>query len=313
MKLTIVFTVLLLTFSTSTFAQTRKPSAPRLSVASRDFTVTITAGAAARLTSGNANGGSVTFVDGAGIGTGVRGGFNFGGTASTDVKLIKFSNSYSAPSLSMQTGAGADSLGAFHSGTASYGAAGATSTLEIAIVGASGGRITLGGGTIGFASASATGITTLDGNRDVGVTRKAANVLRITGASDTGAGSLVLGSSTVGSVGASGVCVLAIGNGTAPTSSPVDTSQIYAADWNGAGTSAIHLRNEEGHIIKMCSQAVAALTNNIGSGGTTDVVADYSDLAVYATDAAAIKNNLYQLARKIAQVTDALRTNGLLR
>lgn len=141
--------------------------------------LTITAGNAARLTSGNANGGSVVLVDGTGIGTGARGGFAFGGTSSSDAKLTIFSNGYSAPSFSLQTGAGVDSLGAFHSGTASYGAAGGTGALEIAIVGASGGRITVGGGAIGFASASATGIATLDGNRDTEFTRAAAKVMAL--------------------------------------------------------------------------------------------------------------------------------------
>lgn len=139
--------------------------------------VTVRAGNAARLTSGNPNGGPVIFIDGTGLGTGVRGGFAFGGTSSSDAKLTIFSNGYSAPSFSLQTGAGADSLGAFHSGTASYGAAGGTGALEIAIVGASGGRITVGGGAIGFASASATGIVTLDGNRDTEFTRAAARVM----------------------------------------------------------------------------------------------------------------------------------------
>lgn len=56
----------------------------------------------------------------------------------------------------------------------------------------------------------------------------------------------------------------------------------------------------------------AALTNNVTSGGTTNTVADYADLSVYANDAAAIRNNLYQLARKLKIVDDALRTYGLL-
>lgn len=275
--------------------------------------LTLRAGAGARLTSGNANGGPLIFIDGAGVGTGVRGGFNFGGTLSTDAKLTIFSNAYSAPSLSLQNGAGSDSLGSFHSGTASYGTGGSGGLLEGVFVGASGGRWTLAGGVYGFASTSANGITTLDGNRDVGIARKAANVLRITGASDSGAGSLIIGSSSVGSIGSSGVAVLAIGNGTAPGSSPADTGQIYAADWNGAGTSAIHIRNEEGHIIKICSQAVAAFTNNITSGGTNDQADNWTDLTTYATDAAAIRNAIFQLSRKLAEVVTAQRTNGLFR
>jgi hypothetical protein len=59
-------------------------------------------------------------------------------------------------------------------------------------------------------------------------------------------------------------------------------------------------------------QTSASLTNNVTSGGTTDTIANYTDLTVYANDAAAIRNNMYQLARKIKEIGDALRTYGLL-
>ena len=196
------------------------------------------------------------------------GNVNIGGVTSSDVRLTKFSNSYSAPSISLQGGAGADTLGAFHSGTASYGAGGAAGTLEIAIVGASGGRITLGAGTVGFANAGASGISTLDGNRDVGITRKAANVLRITGASDTGAGSLVIGSSTVGSIGTSGVSVMAIANGTAPTSSPADEFQLYSAD-SAAGDANAFARNEAGEINRLTGLAAR---NSSSFAKTSDTI-----------------------------------------
>lgn len=56
----------------------------------------------------------------------------------------------------------------------------------------------------------------------------------------------------------------------------------------------------------------AALTNNVTVGGTTNTIANYTDLVIYANDAATIRNNLYQLARKLKIVDDALRTYGLL-
>lgn len=56
----------------------------------------------------------------------------------------------------------------------------------------------------------------------------------------------------------------------------------------------------------------ANLTNNVTAGGTDDTIADFSNLTVYATDAAAIRNDIYQLSRKLKQVNDALRTYGLL-
>jgi hypothetical protein len=56
----------------------------------------------------------------------------------------------------------------------------------------------------------------------------------------------------------------------------------------------------------------ANLTNNVTSGGTDDIIANYTDLTTYATDAAAIRNNIYQLARKLKITHDALRAFGLL-
>lgn len=56
----------------------------------------------------------------------------------------------------------------------------------------------------------------------------------------------------------------------------------------------------------------ADLTNNVTIGGTDNTIADFTDLATYATDAATIRNDIYQLARKLKQVNDALRLYGLL-
>lgn len=56
----------------------------------------------------------------------------------------------------------------------------------------------------------------------------------------------------------------------------------------------------------------ANLTNNVTSGGTNDVIDNWTDLTTYSTDAAAIRNAVYQLARKLKQVNDGLRTLGLL-
>lgn len=61
--------------------------------------------------------------------------------------------------------------------------------------------------------------------------------------SATYTGNFLVGNSAL--VGTSGVGVLALGNGTVPTTSPADTSQIYSADINGtAGQAGAHLRNE---------------------------------------------------------------------
>jgi hypothetical protein len=55
----------------------------------------------------------------------------------------------------------------------------------------------------------------------------------------------------------------------------------------------------------------ANLTNNMTSGGTTDQVDTWTNLTTYSTDAAAIRNAVYQLARKLKQLNDGLRTLGL--
>lgn len=55
----------------------------------------------------------------------------------------------------------------------------------------------------------------------------------------------------------------------------------------------------------------ANLTNNVTAGGTTDTIANYTDLVTYANDAAAIRNDIYQLSRKLQQVNDGLRLYGL--
>ena len=56
----------------------------------------------------------------------------------------------------------------------------------------------------------------------------------------------------------------------------------------------------------------ADLTNNVTSGGTDNTIANFTDLTTYANDAATIRNDIYQLARKLKQVNDALRLYGLL-
>ncbi len=55
----------------------------------------------------------------------------------------------------------------------------------------------------------------------------------------------------------------------------------------------------------------ANLTNNVTSGGTTDQIDDFTNLTTYATDAAAIRNAIYQLARKVKQLNDGVRLLGL--
>jgi hypothetical protein len=56
----------------------------------------------------------------------------------------------------------------------------------------------------------------------------------------------------------------------------------------------------------------ATLANNVTPGGTDDQIDDFTNLTTYATDAAAIRNDIYQLARALRQHDVALRAYGLL-
>jgi len=56
----------------------------------------------------------------------------------------------------------------------------------------------------------------------------------------------------------------------------------------------------------------ATLTNNVTAGGSANTLANYTDLTVYANDAATIRNDIYQLGQTLKTVVDALRLYGLL-
>jgi hypothetical protein len=103
------------------------------------------------------------------------------------------------------------------------------------------------------------GTGSADGSPDTTIVRKAAAVVRAAGVG-TAAGSVLIGTNS-GSIGTSGVSVLAMEIGTAPSSSPANEFQMYSLDWNGAGTAAAHFRNEEGHIIKLARVATYTPTN----------------------------------------------------
>ncbi len=85
---------------------------------------------------------------------------------------------------------------------------------------------------------------------------------------------------------------------------------LFAVSRNG-GTSKIGFFSTAAVTPVVQQTSGANLTNNVTAGGTDDTIADYSSLTVYATDAAAIRNDIYQLARKVKQINDGLRTYGL--
>lgn len=59
-------------------------------------------------------------------------------------------------------------------------------------------------------------------------------------------------------------------------------------------------------------QLQGALTNNVTSGGVLGTIADFTDLTVYANDAATIRNDIYQLALALSGVITGLRNYGIL-
>lgn len=97
----------------------------------------------------------------------------------------------------------------------------------------------------------------------------------------------------------------------------VPSGQTYLLFADGSGNESMRLGASSaigflGAAAVVRQTSGANLTNNVTSGGTNDTIADFTDLTTYSNSAAAIRNNIYQLARKLKQVNDALRTYGLL-
>ncbi len=55
-----------------------------------------------------------------------------------------------------------------------------------------------------------------------------------------------------------------------------------------------------------------AITNNVTNGGILGTIANFTDLTIYANDANAIRNDIYQISAKLKIIDDALRLYGLL-
>ncbi len=115
--------------------------------------------------------------------------------------------------------------------------------------------------------------------------------------------------------GTSAAKVLAMGEGTAPTTSPANAVQMWSADQNGAGTNTLYMRNEAGQAAPLAHQAPltnlltnsqwmamsgSGLTQGVAVGRTTDfnvsniytdadgsTFADWAGTALTITDAGA--------------------------
>ena len=103
---------------------------------------------------------------------------------------------------------------------------------------------------------------------DVGLLRSGTNTIRLNnGVANTGAGNLLIGTSA-GAIGTSGAGVLAMALSTAPTSSPADVAQLWAADMQGtAGNHGFHMRNE----INTASLIVPGVRYKTDTGDPTDL------------------------------------------
>ena len=138
--------------------------------------VTITAGAAARLTSGNANGGNVVLIGGSGIGTGTTGIVAIGGATSSFPGLNYFTNSFSVPGLGIikaNTTADNQSLHVGAIGVSQTATSDTSNT--IALVAASG-NITVGsGGSFSISSSANSALSGLNGGDTILRRRAAAN------------------------------------------------------------------------------------------------------------------------------------------
>jgi hypothetical protein len=92
---------------------------------------------------------------------------------------------------------------------------------------------------------------------------------------------------------------LAIGNGTAPSTSPVDQHQYYSADIV-AGNAAPHFRTEDGNTIKLYQTAganQALVVDNTGGTAAFECV----DVGA-AFDQSKLNNNFASLIREVSEI-----------
>lgn len=105
------------------------------------------------------------------------------------------------------------------------------------------------------------------------------------------------------------------------TSTPTATSLTFADAWNivvntATGTQIATSTTQKlgfwGKAPVVQQTFGATITNNVTAGGTANQLDNFTSLTVYATDAAAIRNDIYQLGQSLKTVVDALRLTGIL-
>jgi hypothetical protein len=146
-----------------------------------------------------------------------------------------------------------------------------------------------------------------------GALTSAATGITIGGASQTGA--ILIGQSsgtqTVNISTTSGIKTVNIANGAG--SSSVTTVNIAN---NSSAIRVVNMLPATGKFGIFNATAVVQqsvntiLVNNVTSGGTLSTIANYTDLNVYANDAAAIRNNFFRLTEKVLKLETALRNYG---
>jgi hypothetical protein len=128
---------------------------------------------------------------------------------------------------------------------------------------------------------------------------------------------LVLGSG--GAVGTNGYGVLAFGPSSVPTTSPVDTIQLYTQDMDGeAGSRALLIKDERSNVMELGSTAAAiqlrlekgTLDLRLYSSGTGGVVGTYSSHAFYVVQNAVTRMNFRTDGFIELWLNGAMRTIG---
>ncbi len=143
----------------------------------------------------------------------------------------------------------------------------------------------------------------------------AGNAVSVRG-SDATAGSSSAGAAAGGSVTVQG------GDAKRLTSGNAAGGSINLSEGAGIGTGArgtVAIGSATTAVLQFFGSGAGAtqqtsgenLTNNVTAGGVDGTIADFTSLTVYATDAATIRNDIYQLARKLKQVNDGLRAYGM--
>ncbi len=291
--------------------------------------ITLTAGAAARLTSGNANGGNINLVTGAGIGTGTAGqvlvpqgssavpGIGFTGDTTTGLARVSgLMLAYAGTASLRLTG----SVATFNNILVGWGNGDASVAQDTALKRSAAGVLEINNGTAGQWGSLKAGVR--DANLSSIVDTLTLGHQISSGIVGSGCGIGIMfniatnnAGTPVQDVNAARITVVWANADDGTRKAQVkfnvydqtNTREVLRLETNGAamigflGASAV-VRQTSG----------ANLTNNVTSGGTDNTVDTWTDLTIYATDAAAIRNAVYQLARKLKQVNDSLRTYGLL-